>query len=192
MAGGPNAAIVMCMRCGGKANRISKGCETDYYLCEECGSEYGIDWGHGPPDKPCWPPSLEDREAVKNLAARRASHQTSGERQSPASASSPRKHRWWQFWKWGADAPNHADHGGICRRKLRRSNSRRSRWAVIRYRKQRLRVARCMNPHQGVRPLTFVVGHKVLGRPLRRALIMWEASGTSGCLSALNEIRFTT
>ena len=60
MAGGPNAAVVACMRCGEKALRISEGLESDYYKCSDCGETFSIDWEcDGPADKPCWPPSKE-------------------------------------------------------------------------------------------------------------------------------------
>jgi hypothetical protein len=73
MAGGPNAKAVMCWHCTGKANRTYDGSETDYYKCEECNTEFGIDWRHrGQPDRPCWPPSPEEQAAAKKLAEKRA------------------------------------------------------------------------------------------------------------------------
>ena len=53
MAGGPNAAVVKCMACTGKANRVSEGLETDLYECEVCYLRFLIDWSRdGPPEKP--------------------------------------------------------------------------------------------------------------------------------------------
>ena len=69
MAGGPNAAAMMCMSCGEKAVRTYEGIEDDHYHCEQCGVEFGVDWSRGPPEQPCWPPSQVEREAFKAAAA---------------------------------------------------------------------------------------------------------------------------
>ena len=71
MAGGPNAAIVMCMSCGGKAIRIYEGYEDDHYRCASCREEFGLDWRRGPPKEPCWPPTEEELRAVKEFVAER-------------------------------------------------------------------------------------------------------------------------
>jgi hypothetical protein len=107
MAGGPNAKVVMCIHCTGKAIRTYEGSETDWYLCKRCGRAFGIDWegGGGQPDKPCWPPSRKEIEAAKTFLAARAAHerrQSGNEMVGPEiatkTAASP-KRRWWQFWK---------------------------------------------------------------------------------------------
>jgi hypothetical protein len=59
VAGGPNAAAVLCQKCLGRAVRVSEGLEDDYYRCERCGYAFGIDWSEGQPASPCWPPSAE-------------------------------------------------------------------------------------------------------------------------------------
>jgi hypothetical protein len=69
MAGGPHAAIVMCMECGGKAIRIYEGAEDDQYRCEACREEFGLDWRRGPAEEPCWPPSEEEARAMKEFVA---------------------------------------------------------------------------------------------------------------------------
>ena len=69
MAGGPNAAIVMCMSCGGKAVRVYEGMEDDHYRCEECHGGFGIDWGRKQPSAPCWPPSDEEARMMKEFLA---------------------------------------------------------------------------------------------------------------------------
>ena len=51
MAGGPNAAIMMCLHFAGKAARVAEGIEDDLCRCEECGGRFGIDWSHGQPQK---------------------------------------------------------------------------------------------------------------------------------------------
>ncbi len=89
MAGGPNAAAVMCPRCCGKATRTCEGVEDDHYLCEQCGREFGLDWRRGQPERPCWPPSPKELEMGKRVAAALGGR--------PVSAGSKRK--WWQFWK---------------------------------------------------------------------------------------------
>ncbi len=70
MAGGPNAQIVPCWRCAGAADRIAEGLETDYFRCRVCGHEFGICFdegmgGGGPPDRPLYPPTPEDAEAIR-------------------------------------------------------------------------------------------------------------------------------
>lgn len=56
MAGGPNAAVIPCIKCAGKANRLSEGLETDLYECEACQLRFLIDWSRdGPPEKPRLP-----------------------------------------------------------------------------------------------------------------------------------------
>ena len=69
MAGGPNAECVPCIRCAGKANRVSEGIETDYYQCSECAEKFGIDWegAGGPPDQPRWPPSAEEVAEIRRI-----------------------------------------------------------------------------------------------------------------------------
>jgi hypothetical protein len=70
MAGGPNAEVVPCMTCFGRSVRTSEGLEDDYYRCEN-GHVFGIDWSYdGPPGKPCWPPSAEEREAFQSALRR--------------------------------------------------------------------------------------------------------------------------
>ena len=69
MAGGPNAAIVMCMHCTGKAIRVYEGLEDDWYLCDECGKKTGIDWSRGQPEKPCWPPSPKELKDMRRVLA---------------------------------------------------------------------------------------------------------------------------
>ncbi len=64
MAGGPNAAVVMCLHCAGKAGRVSEGLEADWYLCDECGRRFGIDWSRGQPRVPCWPPPRGQQEQL--------------------------------------------------------------------------------------------------------------------------------
>lgn len=71
MAGGPFAAFVMCLHCGRRAARTSEGLEDDYYHCDACGSTFGIDWSHGQPTKPCWPPDEEQRAAFVKMRAMR-------------------------------------------------------------------------------------------------------------------------
>jgi len=54
MAGGIYAAAVPCLKCGERADRIYEGLEDDYYRCQTCGYEFGIDWSYaGPPATPC-------------------------------------------------------------------------------------------------------------------------------------------
>lgn len=67
MAGGPHAAVVMCMLCGGMAVRIYEGFEDDHYRCEACRGEFGLDWRRGPATAPCWPPSEEELVMMKEL-----------------------------------------------------------------------------------------------------------------------------
>ena len=73
MAGGPNAAIMMCLECFGRAPRIAEGMENDAYRCEQCGKGFSVDWRRGPPAKPTWPPSEQDLEFVRILQRQRAS-----------------------------------------------------------------------------------------------------------------------
>ena len=88
MAGGPNAAAMMCMSCGEKAVRTYEGIEDDHYRCEQCGFEFGVDWSRSPPEQPCWPPSDEEREAFRAaVALDNGAVATAGTR------------KWWQFWK---------------------------------------------------------------------------------------------
>ena len=74
MAGGPNAAAVLCMSCLGKALRVAEGLEDDQYRCEHCGAEFGVDWSHGAPTAPTWPPSEQDLAAARLLRDRIRSH----------------------------------------------------------------------------------------------------------------------
>jgi hypothetical protein len=67
MAGGPHAAVVMCLHCGGKANRMSEGLENDWYLCESCEKKFGVHWDDGPPAAPQWPPTAEQLEHLRQL-----------------------------------------------------------------------------------------------------------------------------
>jgi len=61
MAGGPNAAVVPCMKCFGRAVRTSEGLENDAYRCE-AGHAFLVDWTYdGPPKEPRWPPTDEER-----------------------------------------------------------------------------------------------------------------------------------
>jgi hypothetical protein len=71
MAGGPHAAIMMCLSCLGPADRIGEGIEDDMYQCRECGSRFGIDWRRGQPERPCWPPTAEELELAKAILATR-------------------------------------------------------------------------------------------------------------------------
>ena len=72
MAGGPNAAVMLCMTCLGKANRVAEGLENDEYLCEVCGRGFLVDWRRGPPKEPTWPPSAQDLELIERLRRQRA------------------------------------------------------------------------------------------------------------------------
>ena len=68
MAGGINTAIVPCMKCVGRAVRVSEGLENDGYECSECGHTFIIDWSHGgPPTKPCWPLSEEEEKEARRI-----------------------------------------------------------------------------------------------------------------------------
>jgi len=67
MAGGPNAAAMLCTQCLGKANRIAEGLEDDYYQCERCGNRFGVDWRRGKPAAPLWPPTEPDRKLAQAL-----------------------------------------------------------------------------------------------------------------------------
>lgn len=67
MAGGPNAAVVICIHCAGKANRVHEGFENDTYECEACGKGFAIDWSRLQPEKPLWPPTPEELEEARRL-----------------------------------------------------------------------------------------------------------------------------
>lgn len=67
MAGGMNAAVVPCMKCVGRAARVSEGMENDGYECGECGFQFLIDWSRGAPAKPCWPLSEEEAEEARRI-----------------------------------------------------------------------------------------------------------------------------
>ena len=69
MAGGPNAAAMMCMECGGKANRTAEGIESDLYQCEQCGHRFALDFRRGPPKEPTWPESPEGIAEARRLFA---------------------------------------------------------------------------------------------------------------------------
>ncbi len=69
MAGGPNAEVVMCGRCLGRAVRTSEGLEDDWYACEACGATFGVDWSRGAPAQPCWPPSAEQLALARRYQA---------------------------------------------------------------------------------------------------------------------------
>jgi hypothetical protein len=72
MAGGPNAAVMLCLSCLGKANRTAEGAENDQYLCELCGRGFSVDWRKGPPKEPTWPPSVQDQALIERLREQRA------------------------------------------------------------------------------------------------------------------------
>ena len=82
MAGGPNASIVMCVHCTGKASRRYEGLEDDWYLCDECGKEFGLDWSRGQPKRPCWPPSPEELEEARRVLALMGKPRSSGSEES--------------------------------------------------------------------------------------------------------------
>ena len=65
MAGGIHAAWVMCMHCTGRAARTREGIEDDWYRCDECGREFGVDFSRGEPERPCWPPTAEELETAR-------------------------------------------------------------------------------------------------------------------------------
>ena len=67
MAGGPNAAAMMCMECGGKAPRTCEGAESDQYQCEQCGKGFAVDWRRGQPTEPCWPETPEKLAEARRL-----------------------------------------------------------------------------------------------------------------------------
>ena len=71
MAGGVHAAVMMCLHCAGKANRVREGVEDDGYECEECGRTFGVDWSRRRPEAPLWPPSPAEQEALRRLVAAR-------------------------------------------------------------------------------------------------------------------------
>ena len=70
MAGGPNAKTVACMNCGEQADRIFEGIEDDQYQCQK-GHGFGIDWRRGPPEKPLWPPTPEERAMIEWMIKQR-------------------------------------------------------------------------------------------------------------------------
>jgi hypothetical protein len=71
MAGGPNAEAAPCLHCAERADRVSEGLETDYFLCSACGSKFGIDFdAAGPPDAPMWPPTAEEKAELLKKATR--------------------------------------------------------------------------------------------------------------------------
>jgi hypothetical protein len=70
VAGGVNAAVVPCLKCGSSAHSTHEGQEDDYYKCTECGFKFGIDWSYdGPPQTPCWPVSQGENEKRRKWAA---------------------------------------------------------------------------------------------------------------------------
>lgn len=70
MAGGIYATAIPCLRCAGRADRIAEGLEIDYYRCQTCGYEFGIDWASaGAPLKPCWPISEAEADERRSWAA---------------------------------------------------------------------------------------------------------------------------
>src|SRR5262245_46062490 len=103
MAGGENAAIVPCLKCAERADRISEGQEDDYYRCQTCGYEFGIDWSYeGPPSKPCWPISAEEAKTRRKMAAQvfgmgSAKNQLDDIPGKEAADKSLQK-SWWKFW----------------------------------------------------------------------------------------------
>ena len=82
MAGGPNASIAMCIHCTGKAIRVSEGLENDWYLCDECGKGFGIDWSGGQPDGPCWPPPPKELEEARRVVALKGRQRSSDSTES--------------------------------------------------------------------------------------------------------------
>ena len=81
MAGGPNASTLMCMHCTGKAGRVSEGLENDWYRCEVCDKEFGIDWSYGQPEAACWPPSAKELEEAQRILALMAKLPRSGSKE---------------------------------------------------------------------------------------------------------------
>ena len=79
MAGGPSAAIVVCLHCLGPADRIHEGIEDDLYQCRDCGKRFGIDWSHGQPQQPCWPPTPEELALAEQMLALRQSRRPESE-----------------------------------------------------------------------------------------------------------------
>jgi hypothetical protein len=69
MAGGPNAASMMCLECGGKADRVLEGSENDQYNCTQCGKGFSVDWRRGPPSKPTWPDNPDGLSEAQRLFA---------------------------------------------------------------------------------------------------------------------------
>jgi hypothetical protein len=70
VAGGVKAQMVPCMVCGERADRIAEGIEDDIYQCEQ-GHKFGLDWGRGPPGKPLWPLSPDERKRMDLILQRR-------------------------------------------------------------------------------------------------------------------------
>jgi hypothetical protein len=75
MAGGPNAAFMLCVACLRRAARTAEGKESDTYRCEYCAREFAVDWRRGAPTHPTWPPSEEELNLARALwEQRRKSH----------------------------------------------------------------------------------------------------------------------
>ena len=59
------------MRCAGPADRTHEGLETDWYACRACGERFGICFdasgGSAPPDEPMYPPTAEERAAIRRF-----------------------------------------------------------------------------------------------------------------------------
>lgn len=70
MAGGRYAESTMCPQCLARADRVTEGVEDDYYACPSCGTRFGIDWSHGQPKTPCWPPTKEQIEQAREVRKR--------------------------------------------------------------------------------------------------------------------------
>ena len=69
MAGGPNAAVIACWRCAEPAPRVREGLETDTFRCATCGFQISLDFdASGPPAKPMWPPTPEEKAAILEAA----------------------------------------------------------------------------------------------------------------------------
>jgi hypothetical protein len=71
MAGGPHAAITLCLFCAGKAVRTAEGLENDQYRCESCGRGFLIDWSRGQPTESHWPPTPEELALFQRYIAQR-------------------------------------------------------------------------------------------------------------------------
>ena len=70
MSGGPYAAVVTCLTCGSRAERLSEGFETDQYQCEK-GHLFGVESGDKPATEPQWPPSEKIKALWEAEAQRR-------------------------------------------------------------------------------------------------------------------------